>query len=42
MKANSRTFMQHVKTQYWKGSPNKQWADKALKSYERISKRGKR
>lgn len=41
MKANSRTFMGHITTGYWRGSKTPEWAEKAKASYERISRRAK-
>lgn len=39
MKANSRSHMKYVETEYWKGSPNIDYAEKALASYVKLSNR---
>lgn len=36
-----KSFMSIFNNQYWLNSPNKEWEDKALESYKRLSKRAK-
>ena len=38
-KSNSRSHMKHVETEFWKGSPTIDYAEKAYNSYVKLSSR---